>query len=399
MIRPLPNDLMEAFAKLAETGAAVGDKPYVVGGFIRDWLYGLPIEEVNDFDIITEFGKTDVFVDDLCNRFGLGEPIQYDYSKTKRLIINNYIFEFQSADNPNVHFPIENDLIQMDIEPNYFNKNIFERDFTIDCICYDIMEHSVIDLTGGVEDLLINGLIKTPIKAVKAIGYNPLIILRAIRLALEFKLSPDKEFKEAIPFGIQLLPGAVEKRSEKFVQGMIRDIFDYNPEDAEKIFRFYGLYEILPMPSELMDQKVKSDMGIVYQANSEDDMLSIEVNDNDKVLKLGFTSYDVLEESNKVALHKAISDLYLDGVITKEYNIKLLGEKTPTCNVENILKLNEASIEKDWYRTAQANIHLYDRHQRRQEYRNRKRREQKRDRIGKIKSWRDFMNKFQGGIR
>jgi tRNA nucleotidyltransferase/poly(A) polymerase len=396
MLSQLPNDLLDAFAKLAESGAAIGDKPYIVGGFVRDWIYGLPIEEVNDMDVITEFGNSEALVTDLTNRFGLGEPIQYDFTQTKRLIINGYIFEFQSDLNPNVHFPIEGDLKKMGIEVNYFNKNIFERDFTIDSICYDVTENEIVDLTGGAEDLLINQLIKTPIEAKKAIEYNPLIILRAIRLALEFNLTPEKSFREMMPYGVQLLRDVEQKRSTKFIQEIIRDIFSYDEVKADKIFNFYGLYDILPMPKELMDRKVKSDMGIVYQAQS-DNLLSIEIDNNAKVVKVGFIYSDIENEENKNAMDKAIADLYLNEKIDRDYAIKFLGDSHAMYKLSEIGNIRNAVADKNWYKIAQSNIHLYDRHQRRQEYRNRKRREQKRDRIDKIKSWRNFMSNYAGG--
>ena len=393
----LNKDITAAFEKLAESGKAVGDKPYIVGGFVRDWIYGLELEDVNDFDVISELGKTDEIIEDMAMRFGLGAPVEYGYTGTKKLIIEGYTFEFQSANNPHVHFPIEPDLEAMGIEVNYFNKNIYERDFTIDTLCYDVIEKKIVDLTGnGVEDLVDNHLLRTPIDPRKAIEYNPFIILRGFRLCLEFGLQPEEKYKQLIPYGVQLLPKAIEERSEKFAKGIIRDIFEYDFDKATELFAFYGLYNVLPVPKDILDKKVKNDMGIKFQAEN---LFSLEVNDAEKTIRVGFTTSDLNEPEKMEALQRAIADMYLHEAINEEYQLIMLGQEKGFCMVAELGAMIKKACTKDWYRivVAQTNIHLYDRFQRREEYRNRKRREQKRDRIGKFKSWRDFRSKIGRG--
>lgn len=394
MHNQLPKDLLLTLDKLAETGKAINDPPYILGGFVRDWLWGFPIEDVTDIDVITQYGKSDEFLDDISARFGLGMPIQYDFTETKKILIDGYKFELQSPTNLNVHYPIEDDLRKMEIPVTFFNKNIYERDFTINCICYDIINKQIIDLTGGIDDLLVNRLIKTPIATKHAMEYNPLIILRAIRFALQFKLTPEKEFRQLLPYGISLLPKLLEKRSKRFVEHVITEIFSYGEDDADKIFRFYGLYDLLPIPKELKRNKVKKDMGIIYQANSQQQLMSFEVDNFNKIVKIGCTTFDLQKEENKNTLELALSDLYINNKIDQNYKIHFINEESPTFKLSEVEKIFDKTLKPNWYKFAISSLpdkaKIYDRYQRRSEYKHRKRREEKRNRIDKIKTWREI---------
>ena len=396
-MREFPPELQDAFSKLLEASQAAGDKAFVIGGFVRDWLSGFSLEDIKDIDVITELGKSDEIINYLVDKFGLGKPITYDFTGTQRLLINNFVFEFQSPTNINVHFPIQPEMEKMGIPITFLNKNIFERDFTIDCICYDISDGMILDLTDGMEDLFDNRLLRTPIDPKKAIEFNPLIILRAIRLALEFNLTPAKAFKELMPYGASLLPNVLQERSERFVQGIIQDIFDVDYEKAEKIFSFYNLFDILPMPKTILDRKVKNDMGIVYQASNDTDLLSIELDKENKKIKIGLRDKDLVHAEVREGLSEALCDLYLNNEIDEDYSLNFMGQKTPSTLFKDAGSLLRLASGESWYRMAAVstpNVRLYDRHQRRQEYRSRKRREQKRDRVDKIKSWRNFMGRF-----
>lgn len=386
----LPHDLLDAFRKLGESGKAVGDQPLVVGGFVRDWLIGVPIEEIRDFDVISRKGRIEDILQDFSRRFGLGEPIVYEYTGTKKIVCNGYNFEFQSVDNPNVHFPVEDEMQRMGVPVTFLNKNIYERDFTIDTMCYDVIDEKFLDITGeGYEDLIKRKVIRTPIPAKRAIEFNPFIILRMMRFHLEFDLEISEELKEALPEGVKLLPKATADRSERFVKDLVRDIFDIDSEKADKLFREYNLYNLIPVPQEIFDQSIKRQMGIKYMASS-----SIQCN-LDKVsnrAQLCLVQQDLRDDQIKERVQESLSELYMQGAIDKQTKISLLdGSLGTIASVVNRLNARES---KSWYKEAYNNTHMYERIQRRKEYRNRKRREQRRDRISKIKFWKDFQRTF-----
>jgi len=389
-MRDLPQNLVDAFQKLAQSGKAVGDYPLIVGGFVRDWLLGVPVEDIQDFDVISREGKMEAILQDFSKRFGLGEPIVYEYTGTKKIVCNGYNFEFQSIDNPHVHFPIEGEMQRLGIPITFLYKNIYERDFTIDTMCYDVINEKFLDVTGqGYDDLIKNKVIRTPIPARSAIEFNPFIILRMMRFQLEFELEPTEDLKKEIPYGIGLLPQATADRSERFVENLVRDIFDIDNEKADAMFKKYKLYDTIPIPHEIFDHSIKRQMGIKYMAAS-NVLCSLDKTANKLQLCLAYQ--DLLNTDIKNNLQQALASLYIQDLIDSTTAIDLLDSQLGTVStVKDHLYLEDT---KSWYKTAYNNTHMYERIQRRKEYRNRKRREQRRDRISKIKSWKDFQKTF-----
>lgn len=398
-MQPLPQKLAKAFQKIATSGEAVGDKPYIVGGFVRDWLMGLPFDEIPDLDVICEFGHTEKLVNDICQRFGLGQPEVYDYSGTLMLIIDGYKVEFQSSTNANVHFPVKSDLVKMGIEPNFFNRNIYERDFTIDTLCYDLIDNEILDVTGkGYEDLEAR-VLDTPIDPVRALEFNPFIVLRGIKFMCKLGLNMADRYEDALPVGIRLLSQSLEKRSEKHTKELINKIFEYNEQLADELFYKYGLYDILPMPEELIEKSIKKHMlGIQVQMASANSMISFDYCPLVDIVHVGETVHRFASSAPiQRTVQKAICDLYLREVVGADTKLMFLGEDSCFSSVREFITKRAAVNGSGWLKNAYAatpSIRVYDRFQKRKEYRDRKRREQKRDRVGKLKSWRDFRTKF-----
>lgn len=387
-----PEEIKETFSKLALSGKSVGDEPYIVGGFIRDWLMNHPIEKIKDIDIISRYGKTEEIIYDFVTRYGLGEPKLYDYTGTQTIFFKNYKLEFQSSDNPNVHFPIEEELEKMGIENSFLNKNIYERDFTINTICYDVINNKIIDLTGyGIDDL-INKTLRTPINAEAAIFFNPLIILRGLRFLIEFNLKFDPEYHQAMLAGLELLPKAVEDRDTRFVNSIIRETFSHNEKKADELYRKYGIYDLIDMPKDLMDKKIKSDMGIKYIAKYD---TLYKVSEAENKVKIVMDIEDVFENENMENLQKLAAHLYINNIISNNTEFVLASSEEKLFSIENIKETLANFKNNKIVAIAQSGNFLYERYRRRKEYRDRKRREDKRDRINKLKTWHDLQNKLR----
>jgi tRNA nucleotidyltransferase/poly(A) polymerase len=388
-------ELKEIMQNLAMSGNAVGDRPLIVGGFVRDWLTGTSPDEIRDIDVISEQGKMEAIIHDFATRFGLGEPLEYDYTGTKTIFLSGYKVEFQSVENENVHFPIEQVLQDMGVEVNALNKNIYERDFTVNTLCYDVIGKEILDITGmGKDDLLNKKILRTPIPPQHAITFNPLIILRGFRFALEFGLTLDKEYEKLIPYGIELLPMAINKRSDKFVKKIVEDIFANNEDVADQLFRQYGLYDVVPIPETIMEEKVKSDMGLKYIALNDTLYDYKRLGENEVHLVLD--SSDLFDFDVQKDIKKLASKMYLMGLIDEAAEFFVQDQKKSAFSLRNIKEVFALIENNKILALAQSGNFLYDRYRRRKEYRDRKRREEKRDRIGKIKMWHDFRTKFVG---
>lgn len=385
----LTTELKEIFSNLALSGSVVGDPPYIVGGFVRDYLLDLSLEEIKDLDVISKYGKTEELINDFVTSNGLGEPKLFEYTGTKTVFFKNFKVEFQSATNSNVHYPIEEEMKKAGIEVNYLNKNIYERDFTVNSICYDVSNGKIFDLTGyGISDLN-NKLLRTPINPDAAIGFNPLIILRGFRFMCEFGFSMEEEYSRAVKRGVHLLTEATKTRDKRFLNKIIRDTFSFNKRVADQLYREYNIYNLIEMPKDIMEDKIKSDMGIKYIAKY--DTLYKVSNNNLHIIK---DYIDLVDNDQVDGVRKLAALLYINNIIDEKTKISFSDSGDYSFNFEDIEKKLNLIENNKMVSYAQMSNMIYERYKRRKEYRDRKRREEKRDRINKMKFWREFQKKY-----
>lgn len=110
-------------------------KAYVVGGFVRDILMG---KDSPDRDLIICEDELELFAKELADK------------------LNAYFIELDSVNNI-YRLVLEDKVNYIDITKpleNDFEKDIKRRDLTINAIAYDILNEKIIDLTGGIQDIL-----------------------------------------------------------------------------------------------------------------------------------------------------------------------------------------------------------------------------------------------------
>lgn len=221
--------------------------PFVVGGFVRDWVSGGPFESIDDFDCMTDLGNGDKLAQAFAEASGYeNELTTYEYSGTMLVYHNNLKFEFQSDNNPHVHFNVASELNRLGVVATTLTKNIYERDFTINTLCYDVLRNKIVDVTGyGVQDLYHDSILRTPIAAKQAMINNPFLLLRMVRFQIQLNLTLDKELAMAVPEGVEILKSRYQDRTQKFVDKLVRKTFGLNPDLADKLYRDYGLYDVV----------------------------------------------------------------------------------------------------------------------------------------------------------
>lgn len=161
---------------------SAGGRPRLVGGCVRDWLLGL---EPKDFDvevyaldyealgrILAPFGPTDL----VGRSFGVLKVrlggVEYDFSLPRR---ESKIGAGHRG------FTVSPDARLTEAEA------AARRDFTINAIAYDPLEHRLLDFHGGAEDLKNRVLRHTS----PAFTEDPLRVLRAFQFAARFELTLD----------------------------------------------------------------------------------------------------------------------------------------------------------------------------------------------------------------
>jgi tRNA nucleotidyltransferase/poly(A) polymerase len=200
-----------------------GNKLYIVGGAVRDAVLG---KKPKDFDLATD-AVPDV-VEEIMNRAGFKTlPTGKAFG-----VINVFtnMGEYEIA-------TFRTDIGSSDarrpdsVKFTDINHDVMRRDLTINALFYDIDQHEIVDLVGGVNDLK-NGVVRTVGRPEERFNEDRLRILRAIRFAGRFgsELNPDVDAALKNNASLEGISG--ERIRDEFIKGIV---------SAKSVKHFLGL--------------------------------------------------------------------------------------------------------------------------------------------------------------
>lgn len=210
---------MDALRVIAESPAvatlarAFGDRGHefaLVGGPVRDALLGRSVTDL-DFTTSARPDETRAILDSVSkNVWDVGRDFGTIAAKVhgETVEITTYRAEVYRDDSrkPEVSYgdTIEGDLVR--------------RDFTINALALMLPDLRLVDVSGGIEDLLA-GVIKTPGSPESSFTDDPLRMLRAARFAsqLGFEISPDTR-EAMVEFAERLDIISAERIRDEFVK-------------------------------------------------------------------------------------------------------------------------------------------------------------------------------------
>ncbi len=155
---------------------------YVVGGYVRDYLLGIPS---NDYDICTNAKEEDIKKIFNVKESNFGS-CKIEYKKQ--------LYEITTY-RKDVNYLNHRKPEKIEYVDN-LKEDLLRRDFTINTICMD-KDGNIIDLLNGEKDLQ-DRIIRTVGNADAKIEEDALRILRAIRLATILDFSLDQELYDSI---------------------------------------------------------------------------------------------------------------------------------------------------------------------------------------------------------
>ena len=202
---------------------------YMVGGTVRDYLMGLPLD---DMDVVTDATPEDIkkFLPDASYVFARFGSVSYKTEKKVKFDITTLREEkgYEDARHPNkIHFVKD---LSIDVK---------RRDFTVNAL-YMNSKLEVIDYVNGQEDLKNHTLrmVGNPDKRIKE---DPLRIIRALRFSIDYKLNIDSELDKAIRNNISLL----EKLNIEKIRQDIKKIKNKDSASISKLFEEYNIKHLL----------------------------------------------------------------------------------------------------------------------------------------------------------
>ena len=175
-----------------------GFEAYLVGGCVRDLLLGY---EPKDFDVATNASPEQVNTVFRRSRL-IGRRFKLVHVRFGRDIIE--VATFRAPPKKSDSHVDEKGRIVRDNVYGTLEQDAWRRDFTINALYYSISDFSIIDYTGGMDDLKA-GQIRLIGNVETRYREDPVRILRAIRFVGKLGLKLDAETERLIPVLANLL--------------------------------------------------------------------------------------------------------------------------------------------------------------------------------------------------
>lgn len=189
-VEDIPNKHKEIFETISESGDAVGQKVYVVGGYVRDF-YLDRTKKADEFDIdFVTIGSGIELAREIADRLGADNLSVFKQFGTAHISYENMDLEFVGARKESYN----RDSRKPIVEDGTLEDDQLRRDFTINALSWSLNKENygqLIDPFGGIQDLK-KQLIRTPVDPLKTFDDDPLRMMRAIRFAteLQFDIEP-----------------------------------------------------------------------------------------------------------------------------------------------------------------------------------------------------------------
>ena len=232
------------------------NKPYLVGGAVRDCALGISSDAISDLDITTLSSD--------CVRLG----ILYSIKKNKMFkMFKDY------------HITIIDDLKNIDFSSSVVYNNVVEwvkennpekikylesysRDFTINSMHQDFFSEKIYDPTEmGLADIS-RGIIRTPCPAQITLSNDKRRIFRAINLAVRFGMDIHEDI---INYSLNVY--SIDEVEDDFSRSSeINEVMLIDPDKTFDIILRMGLYKKIPLVGPYKEYIISKNLLIDYMS-------------------------------------------------------------------------------------------------------------------------------------
>jgi poly(A) polymerase len=230
------------------------DRPYVVGGLVRDFLLGYK-EGSDDKDI--DITTMSLECARLAILFSLNKNEIFRIFEDKHISIFyfNKNIDFSPGFSPSSH-PGVIDWVKENAPDKMEFIESFSRDFTVNSMHQDIETGKIFDPTGmGIKDVD-SKILRTPISPSITIKNDPRRIFRAIRLSSQLGLSIDSDLAAYVRENSEIILD--QKLTVKYITLEINRSFEYNPEKTIANIFDFGLFKIIPLTGAYSQYLIKN---------------------------------------------------------------------------------------------------------------------------------------------
>lgn len=188
-------DISDGALKVLYTLKKAGFEAYLVGGGVRDLLLG---REPKDFDVVTDAEPEEVKRLFRSARL-IGRRFRLAHVRFGPEIIEVATLRGAAEDsNDENRVSVDGRIVRDNAYGTSVQDDVWRRDFSVNCLYYDIRDFSVLDYTGGMADLEA-GILRIIGDPVHRYREDPVRMLRAVRFAAKLGFRLGDETAAAIP--------------------------------------------------------------------------------------------------------------------------------------------------------------------------------------------------------
>lgn len=186
----------KVFKLISEAGESIGQKVYVVGGYVRDYyMHRERGQEELDIDFVT-LGSGIELAKEVARQLDTGNLSVFKQFGTAQVKYQNLELEFVGARKESYR----KDSRKPIVEDGTFEEDQLRRDFTINALSWSLNRENfgeLIDPFAGIKDLK-KRIIRTPVDPIQTFDDDPLRMMRAVRFASELQFRIEEQTFRAI---------------------------------------------------------------------------------------------------------------------------------------------------------------------------------------------------------
>jgi len=181
----------EVFDVISDAGEAVGQKVYVVGGYVRDF-YLQRTKDTDEFDIdFVTIGSGIELASKVAEMLGTDNLSVFKQFGTAHIKHDSLDLEFVGARKESYR----SDSRKPIVEDGTMKDDQMRRDFTINALSWSLNKESygqLLDPFNGIQDLK-RELIRTPVDPLQTFEDDPLRMMRAVRFATQLQFDIEEQ--------------------------------------------------------------------------------------------------------------------------------------------------------------------------------------------------------------
>ncbi|MCK9446747.1 CCA tRNA nucleotidyltransferase [bacterium] len=300
----LPKDILELHKLFQKNDF----KLYVVGGAVRDALLK---KKPKDFDVATN-ATPDQIEEILGGKYKI-----IDGGKSKEMGVTIVIINGEQYEIATFRTDIGKGRRPDSVEFTTIDKDVLRRDLTMNALFYDIDNEEIVDLVGGIDDILNN--------RVRAVGdanirfiEDPLRKMRAIRFAGSTNSKVDTDIDKSLTLDNSLNGVSPERIRDEFKKSIEKAKYPANVLD---MFLGYGFFDYI-FPNYIINRNFETTNNWIIQLTT----LLIK-NEDKNIKKLIDFKYEA-DEVRDILFLKIFLTLSLDNFLelSNKWKISKLGK-------------------------------------------------------------------------